>query len=114
MQFDIDDIAHDIDGFNHFSVQTNPVTVVVWFDHYYAEQLLRTKKIIEKADCVDCWHCLVSVVINRLETVVRFCFILSCFLKDIHLKSWLLEWGVECAFIDSPNFVADDLGGRLG
>lgn len=29
MQFDIDDIAHDIDGFNHFSVQTNPVTVVV-------------------------------------------------------------------------------------
>lgn len=29
MQFAIDDIARDIDGFNYFSVQTDPVAVVV-------------------------------------------------------------------------------------
>lgn len=35
------------------------------------------------------------------------------FLRQIHLNSWCWGWGVECAFIDSPNFVTDYLGKSL-
>lgn len=37
----------------------------------------------------------------------------AVFLRQIHLRRWHWRWGVECAFIDSPNFVTDYLDKSL-